>query len=119
MKLQNLIRPILGIVFAILGYSVSSSYLKIPDPNVQIGANAISLILFGAIGVFLVPVVSVWLKQVSSVFAQRVANEVISQLRLPRLTRGPQKNKKEKEDNRYVNPIVVDTSAIIDGRIAD
>jgi uncharacterized protein YacL len=119
MKLQVLIRPILGVIFAIVGFALASRFLNIPDPGIRTGAYTIATVAFGAAGIFVVPVVSVWLRQASGAFAQRVANEVISQLHLPRIARGPRKENKAKEESRYVNPIVVDTSALIDGRLAD
>ena len=119
MKLQALIRPILGIIFAIVGFALASRFLNIPDQGIRTGAYTIATVAFGAAGIFVVPVVSVWLRQASGAFAQRVANEVISQLHLPRITRGPRKENKTKEESRYINPIVVDTSALIDGRLAD
>jgi len=84
------------------------------------------MIASGAFGVFLVPMLSRWVRDWSSVFAQRVASEVISQLRLPNLsrvrdlsTRIRRQNNKKKKEAPYVNPILVDTSSLIDGRVAD
>jgi uncharacterized protein YacL len=119
MKLQVLVRPLLGVIFAFIGFAVAGRFLNIPDAGVRTSAYAVSIVVFGAAGIFVVPVVSVWLRQASGAFAQRVATEVISQLRLPRLPGGGKKENKKKEEPRYVNPIVVDTSSLIDGRIAD
>jgi uncharacterized protein YacL len=116
-NLQIPIRFVLGVVFAIIGYNLAIRYLAIDDPGVRTGINAASVVVFGAIGVFLVPIISEWLRFWSSTLAQRIAKEVISQLPIPRI-RG--RNKKDKKDkSSYTNPIVVDTSALIDGRIAD
>lgn len=117
MNLQIPIRFVLGVVFAVIGYNLAIRYLTIDDPGVRTGINAASVVVFGAIGVFLVPIISEWLRFWSSVFAQRIAKEVISQLPIPRIRGRNKKNKKDKSS--YTNPIVVDTSALIDGRIAD
>lgn len=120
MNLQVLVRPILGIIFAVLGYSISTRYFHIADQGVQTGVHAVSIVVFGAIGVFIAPLVGEWLKYWSGVFAQRVATEVTSQLRLPRIRGQKSKNNKKSEEKAsYTNPIVVDTSALIDGRIAE
>jgi uncharacterized protein YacL len=59
-----------------------------------------------------------WLTEAIKFFSKRVAAEVISQLHIPRM---PQvRNRDSGEDrSKWVNPILVDTSSLIDGRIAD
>ena len=116
MNIKLAIRFVLGIVFAIIGYNLSSRFLQIDDQAARTMIQIGSVIAFGGIGVFLVPIASEWLRYWSGVFAQRVAKEVLSQL--PRIGRN-KANKSKKEKSTYLNPIVVDTSVLIDGRIAD
>ena len=126
MNTQLVSRVVLAVVFAAIGYFASDRFINIDESQTQMGVTAIIMIASGAFGVFLVPMLSRWIRDWSSVFAQRVASEVISQLRLPNLSRvrdlstriGRQNNKKKKEAP-YVNPILVDTSSLIDGRVAD
>ena len=126
MNTQLISRVVLAVVFAAIGYFASDRFIKVDGSQTQMGVTAIIMIASGAFGVFLVPMLSRWIRDWSSVFAQRVASEVISQLRLPNLSRvrdlstriGRQNNKKKKEAP-YVNPILVDTSSLIDGRVAD
>jgi uncharacterized protein YacL len=119
MKLQNLFRPILGVIFAILGYYLSTR-VTIDDQGVRIGVQIVLTLVSAAAGVYLVPFIGEWLRYWSGVFAQTVAKEVISQLHLPRIPGRKSKNgKKPNGKATYQNPIVVDTSALIDGRIAD
>jgi uncharacterized protein YacL len=126
MNTQILVRVILGVGFAALGFYLSNRFLVIEDDQTALGVRIVIAFLSGATGVFIVPVVSEWVRVWSGIFAQRVATEVISQLRIPDLRgmrelpgRISRRGEKEKGDDRYVNPILVDTSALIDGRIAD
>ncbi len=126
MNIQVIFRVILGVGFAALGYFASSRFLSIADSEVRTGIYIIIGIASGAAGVFLVPLISRWIGYWSGAFAQRVANEVISQLHLPNLSgmrglpsRIPRPGGKKKEEVRYANPILVDTSSLIDGRVAD
>jgi len=117
MNLQVLGRFVLAAVFGSLGYLISSKLFIVNNSNAQLGVNIAIGVLMGLIGVFVVPIISAWIKNWSAGLSQRVANEVISQLHLPRMRRSS--NGKEKEKTTYLNPIVVDTSVLIDGRIAE
>lgn len=121
MKFIYPIRFFLALFFAVLGYQFATTYFDFADPGLQTAVTGITLIIFAASGVFLVPIISVWLKDWSANFSSRVASEVISQLHLPNIRRrGPSTGGKEKDKAAgFVNPIIVDTSALIDGRIAD
>src|SRR3990172_7714710 len=126
MNTQLISRVVLAVVFAAIGYFASDRFIKVDGSQTQMGVTAIIMIASGAFGVFLVPMLSRWVRDWSSVFAQRVASEVISQLRLPNLsrvrdlsTRIRRQNNKKKKEAPYVNPILVDTSSLIDGRVAD
>jgi uncharacterized protein YacL len=125
-NIQIFFRVVLAVGFAALGYFTANRLLDITDPQVKTGISVVIAVASGAAGVYLVPLISRWVGYWSSVFAQRVANEVISQLRLPTLSgmrelrsRMRRPGGKKKEENRYTNPIVVDTSSLIDGRVAD
>ncbi len=117
MNFHFAVRLVLGLVFAVIGQQVAARFVTVPDPNLHLLITGISIIIFGAIGVFIVPIISVSIRTWTANFARGVANEVISQLRLPRLNRS--RKTKEKEKDVYTNPVVVDTSALIDGRISD
>lgn len=126
MNTQVVSRIVLAIIFAAIGYFVAIRFINIEDSQTQVGINVIIMVASGAIGVFLVPILSKWIQYGSMTLAQRIAKEVISQLRLPDLsrfrdlpTRIRRQTNKKKEDPRYINPILVDTSSLIDGRIAD
>ena len=126
MNFQVIVRVILGVIFGTLGYLVSPRFLTIEDAGVFIGIRIVIAIASGAIGIFLVPIISTWVRDWSSVFAKRVATEVISQLRLPSLGgvrnlpgRSHESEDKKREEAKFTNPILVDTSALIDGRAAD
>ncbi|OGY25391.1 MAG: hypothetical protein A2Z11_03250 [Candidatus Woykebacteria bacterium RBG_16_43_9] len=126
MNIQIIVRVALGIGFALLGYFLSGRYLVIDDPQTELGVRLVLAFFSGATGIFIVPIVSEWVRNWSSIFAKRVAIEVISQLHIPNLSemrqlpgRISRRGEKDKEDGRHMNPILVDTSALIDGRIAD
>ena len=126
MNTQIVSRVVLAVIFAAIGYFASDRFIKVDESQTQMGVTVIIMIASGAFGVFLVPMLSRWIRDWSSVFAQRVASEVISQLRLPNLsrvrdlpTRIRRQNNKKKKEIPYVNPILVDTSSLIDGRVAD
>lgn len=116
MNIQLAVRFVLGTTLAVIGYNLSSRYLQIDDRAVRTMIQVGSVIAFGAVGVFLVPIASQWIRYWSSVFAERVAKEVLSQLSVIRRNKA---TKPRREKVAYQNPIVVDTSVLIDGRIAE
>lgn len=126
MNIQIVLRIFLAIVFGLLGYFLAGGFLRIENNElsmlIQVGIG----IGAAAAGVIIVPVISAWMGHYSRVLSRRIAREVISQLRMPDFSnmRGFQSkigsgNTKKKVKNDYQNPIVVDTSALIDGRILD
>ena len=117
MNLQVVSRLILGVGFGTAGLYLSAIFFNPPEEGVRTGGRIISAILAGGAGIFLVPIITRWIGHWSSIFAQRVASEVISQLRLPRIPNPVRR--RDKENSKWVNPMVVDTSALIDGRILD
>ncbi len=126
MNIQILIRVALGVGFAYLGYFVSGQVLNIEEAQILFAVRVVIAIASGAAGIFIVPIASAWIGTWSSIFARRVATEVIKQARIPDFSgmrdlpgRIGRRAEKEKGTADYVNPILVDTSALIDGRIAD
>lgn len=126
MSLQFVFHVLLGVSFGMLGYFLSASLPDIENTGVSIAVKLAVSLASGAIGVFIVPIVSKWIRDWSGILARRIAKEVISQLRLPDFrnmrqlpSRIGKTDAKKKEEKAYENPIVVDTSALIDGRVAD
>jgi len=126
MSLQFVFHVLLGVSFGMLGYFLSASLPDIENTGISIAVKLAVSLASGAIGVFIVPIVSKWVRDWSGILARRIAKEVISQLRLPDFrnmrqfpSRIGKTDTKKKEEKAYDNPIVVDTSALIDGRVAD
>ena len=114
--LNILMRVALGIIFGGLGFYFISNLTEFQNTDLNRAVSIGALLAFGLAGIFLVPVVTEWIRVWSGTFARRVASEVTNQLQIPKF-RGPKI--KRDSNNKYPNPIVVDTSALIDGRVAD
>lgn len=120
MDFKFVVRVVLGLVFAYLGFLLTQTFIKIQPEATK---NFVSLILglaLGVIGVFVIPVITKWTTDLVRYLARRIAAEVISQLHLPRIPSvggGQRGEKVEKE--KWINPMLVDTSALIDGRIGE
>lgn len=117
MDFKFALRVVLGLIFAYFGYQVVQAYLRIEPSSVR---NFLSLIIgsgLGIAGVYIIPVITKWITDFIRFLSRRIAAEVISQLHLPRIPimGGGQKVEKEK----WVNPMLIDTSALIDGRVGD
>lgn len=120
MLISTIIKVALGIIFASFGYIIADKYLPTDFFNTPFLVQTLSGFLFGATGVFLVPTISDWLKKASYNFSQRVAQEVIKQINLRRFEKKNKGNQKNNHNNhKFINPMIVDTSAIIDGRISE
>ena len=118
MNTQSITRLIIGIVFAAAGFYFSSSIFTETEQNTRLGFQIVIAFISAGLGMYLVPFVQKWVVYWSSVFSRRVANEVISQLRIPRIS-NPVRGRSGKENSKWLNPMVVDTSALIDGRLAE
>ena len=111
----GLIRAILGIIFAIAGFFLAKNFIPADFLKPANFIESLVAVVSASFGYFTVPFITVWLRKVSTDFTKKIASEVISQLRLPRV-RAPKLTRKQKE---FSNPMLLDTSAIIDGRIVD
>lgn len=118
MKSQSIARIIIGIVFASAGYYFSSFIFVSVEENTRIGYQIISGFVAAGVGIFIVPLVQKWVVLWSGAFSRRVASEVISQLRIPKFP-NPVRGRMGRDNRKWVNPMVVDTSALIDGRLLE
>lgn len=117
MSQKNVIRFFLGLFFAIVGYF---SIQRLTQFEPQLFQDFISVIVafaFGAAGIYVIPVVGKWFSDTIRALSRRIADEVISQLHLPRIPVG--NRDKEPKEEKWVNPMLVDTSSLIDGRIIE
>lgn len=107
--LSYLARIILAISFAILGFRVANTHF--PPPVVLL-----STLLSTALGFFLPPKLVLFWQKFITRFTKNVALEVAKNLksRLPSAPRLPQRKK-----TKVFNSVILDTSALIDGRIGD
>lgn len=113
---QIAIRAILGVALAGVGYFLIDQWL--PPVNL-LGSTktlpALVIVVLGAIGVFLVPAVSAVAKRLFFSFVRLLARELLALIPFPR-----RMGRTEKTPVKiYHNPMILDTSAIIDGRIAE
>jgi uncharacterized protein YacL len=118
MLVQVVVRTVLGVVFAFLGYLLSTQVL--PQVNLFDTPYVVYILLtiiFGVAGVFLVPIVSMAVANWSTNLAKKVATEVITQVHLPNV--GKRVMLPKRNNGKYHNPMILDTSAIIDGRLSD
>lgn len=117
MNQKNVIRFVLGLTFALIGYFSIERLTKIEPQLFQDIVSIVVAFAFGAAGIYIIPVVGKWFSETIRAISRRIAVEVISQLHLPRI---PGVNReKEAKDEKWVNPMLVDTSSLIDGRIGD
>ncbi len=113
---KGVFRLLLGFVFGFFGYIAVNQLIPINfGENKQI-VSVVAALVLGAAGFYIEPVVGKWIGDFIGLFSRKVAQEMISQLRLPRI---PSMRGEKVEKEKWVNPILVDTSALIDGRIAD
>lgn len=108
----------IGAIFSILGVVFVRIFVHLKESGLQTAAYFGVILLAGAAGVYLVPLVTKFIADFSSGLAKRVASEVSSQMHLPTLPRQFPRREKE-QSQKWPNPICVDTSALIDGRIAE
>lgn len=117
MVFQTAVRVILGVAFAGVGYFLVE--ILLPPLNLFGSTHALPTIVafaLGAVGVFLIPAISALARKFFFNFVRILAKELQEQIHFPRFTRGESENAKAK---KYPNPMLLDTSAIIDGRILE
>lgn len=121
MNFGIVVRLLLGVAFGYFGYRAASLFIHLNNPQLEETVSIFAGLILGSAGVYFIPVVTKWLQDFTRFFSRRVAAEVISQLHLPRIPSvGRQSSAKEGEsDKKWVNPMLIDTSALIDGRIAE
>ena len=117
MVTQILLRVLSGVVFAGVGYLIGSRLLinTILFNDLYFVPLSLAFIL-GVVGVFLIPLVSSLLQRFFFNFVRLLAKELVRQSPLRRLTHP---EKVAIQTIEYKNPMILDTSAIIDGRIAE
>lgn len=113
---KGVLRLLLGFVFGFFGYYSIVQLVPVDLGKSEATFALIAGLSLGAAGFYVEPVVGKWLGDFVGLFSRRVAQEVMSQMRLPRM---PSIRSEKVEKEKWVNPILVDTSALIDGRIAD
>ena len=119
-----LIRVGIAVVSFILGIFLAREFLTFSLFRIPYITEFVIGLIVAALGLYLVPflgpIIAKWFSKITIGFARRVASEVINQLRLPQMLDRlempslPGGHREEK----YLNPMILDTSAIIDGRIS-
>lgn len=114
----------LGIIFFIIGFiSIDHLIRSINLFETILFHRILAGIIFGAVGVFLLPILSSAVSRLVSEFTDHVSKQVVlqvaGQIDKVKLARQQAKKKKETQKEAYLMPMVLDTSAIIDGRIGE
>ncbi len=119
MDFKSLARLIIGVAFGLFGYFAVENLVEISNHSLQTVLSIAAGLILGVAGVYFLPVVTNWTSSLMKTVARRVAAEVISQIRhLPGMSVGGPRVERE-EKSKWVNPVLVDTSSLIDGRIGD
>ncbi len=113
------VRLILGVAFGYFGYRVTNLFLDFNNPQLEETISIFSGLLLGSAGVYFIPMVTKWFRDFTRFFSRKVAAEVISQLHIPRMPNVGRARSEKVEDKKWVNPMLIDTSALIDGRILE
>ncbi|MBI4157246.1 hypothetical protein HY502_00145 [Candidatus Woesebacteria bacterium] len=113
MPYQLLLRLVLALAFGALGNLLARTNIppNLPFP-LPIWANLFFTVLFAALGAVFIDIVSFAARSGLTRLAEAIAKGLAAQVRMRR----PRSQKREGKDT---NPLVLDTSAIIDSRIAD
>lgn len=112
---QIALRVVLGVALAGSGYFISTSLFQ----GLEVFGSTVFLptavaFLLGAVGVFLVPALTVVSRRLFTRFVQLLAKELLALIPFGRFGRG------DKEEHRtFDHPTILDTSAIIDGRVLE
>ncbi|HEY5601336.1 MAG TPA: hypothetical protein VIK81_04615 [Patescibacteria group bacterium] len=125
MKIRIFIRLVLAFAIGYLSSFIARS--DIP-PNVPFALPDFFRIIFAFIGVvvgfFLPDLLSVIAKLGITRLAEDITERVIDRLPMPSLPSAPSmslpfRDSRKPKKPKYINPLILDTSAIIDGRFAD
>lgn len=120
MKLKPLLRPALAIVLAFVGAFIARSIRP-----VEITINGLDLFLvlailaFGLLGFILPEVVETLGRRGIAVMAAQIASHILTHIPTPTAPRISVPKIAFRGKSQYTNPMVVDTSAIIDGRLVE
>lgn len=125
MKWAAIARAVIAVLSFILGVILAREFLTFSLFRVPYVTEVAVGLIASALGVYLAPIlgpmIAKWFSKLTLGFARRVASEVISQLRLPQVLdrlEMPSLPGRGDRESKYLNPMILDTSAIIDGRIS-
>lgn len=119
MKVAAVSRSIVAVLGFLLGFYIESQVLHLRILNVPLLTEIWAGLITAVSIVYAIPFISKWFSKLSIDFARRVASEVASQIKMPQvLDKFEMPHLLEGREVKLVNPMVLDTSAIIDGRIA-
>jgi uncharacterized protein YacL len=121
-----------GIIFRIIsGLLIAGLFRLVSEifPNIKVSSVddfltvAFTIVGFG-VGVYGMPVIASFINKFLREFTEHVTKQVVNSVKLQMEKAAVERKKKAKEslkkkENNVVNPVVVDTSALIDGRIKD
>lgn len=110
-------RLIIGFILGVIGYAVGSALNAQPYYQLPLVVG----FALGITGVILVRAISEFFANSVRYIAQLVATQVLREIRIPGVPRLRPDNHKTKVTPKYnfPNPLLLDTSAIIDGRILE
>lgn len=116
MKLKIFLRPSLTIIFAFIGAFIARGATP-PEILVISGTYFIfvAFLAFGVLGFILPDLVELAGKAGIAALARQIASYIPA----PDVRGFPFKNRRSKKTVKFENPLVVDTSVIIDGRLVD
>ncbi len=119
MKLKVFLRPALAIVFGFVGAFIARG--STPMAILAIGGDyflLIAFLAFAALGFILPDILELagraGIAELARQIAERIPNPYASRLNVPKIS-----FRKNRSEKKYVDPMVVDTSALIDARIAE
>lgn len=119
MKLKPFLRPSLTIIFGFIGVFVARSGTP-PDIFAITGRYflVVAALSFGTFGFLLPDLAEVAARSAVVALARQIAKHLPTP-QAPRLSVPKFSFKRKRKTVKYINPIVVDTSALVDGRIVD
>lgn len=120
MKIAVFIRAVVAVLGFSLGYYLIGNVAKFHLLNVPFFSEIMVGVVVAGFAVYSIPWIGKLFTKLFIDFAGRVAFEVANQIKIPQmLDRFERPHFTEGKEIKLVNPMVLDTSAIIDGRIAN